>query len=201
MGGGSVSNQALQPWRTLSSECTLSDSPWLKLSTMRVELPSGKIIERFYRVDLPTYAMIVPITKSNRVVMVRQYKHGVGKVIMNLPGGYVEQGETPLEAAQRELLEETGFEAEIWHHLGKFCIDGNRGCGEVHCFVAGGAQQVRCPQQDPTEELELILQRPDEALEHLTCGRIGTVGPAIALALAYLAPVSPLRHERQTTGL
>lgn len=185
-----------QRWQEISCQSLYEDPPWLKLYATCVRLPSDKILDPFYRIDLPAYAMIVPVMKDNQIVMVRQYKHAVGKVTMNLPGGYVEQGETPLQAAQRELLEETGFKAKAWHHLGVFCIDGNRGCGEVHAFVAVEAEQVRSPQEDPTEELELVLQRPDEALDHLTSGRIATVGPAIALALAYVAPISPLKHER-----
>lgn len=90
----------------------------------------------FYQIDVPEYTVIVAQTQEGTIVMERQYKHAVGKIILNLPSGYLESNESPLNCAQCELLEETVFKAESWCHLGSFCVDGNRGCGKMHAFVA-----------------------------------------------------------------
>jgi ADP-ribose pyrophosphatase len=124
--------------------------------------------------------------------MERQYKHAVGRVIFNLPAGYLNPDESPLACAQRELLEETGFKAKSWTHLGSFYVDGNRGCGKMHSFVASSAYRVHEPQNEDTEELEIIFKGPEDALQLLLNCEIITLGPALALSLAFLSPVSLL---------
>lgn len=117
--------------------------------------------------------------------MKRQYKHAVSKIILNLPAGYLNPNESPLTCAQRELLEETGFKAENWYHLGSFLVDGNRGCGKMHTFIASGVYYVQKPHTDESEGIDVILIDPKEAYQSLLNGRIVTLGSAIALALAF----------------
>jgi ADP-ribose pyrophosphatase len=182
----------LQHWKTVSTVDILEDLPWLKLSADHVVLPNGRHIEKFYRLHLPEYAVVVAVTADGLVVMERQYKHAVGEVTENLPAGYLETGESPVNAAKRELLEETGFEAPTWRCLGSFCVDGNRGCGRIHAFVASGARKVADPVEQDTEQLEIILKKPRDAFKLLVEGRIRTAGPALTLGLAFILPQSPL---------
>lgn len=181
----------LQNWQVSSRKKLVEDLPWLRLSIECVKLPNGKEIENFYQVILPEYTIIVTVTVEGLIVLEHQYKHAVGKVILNLPSGYLEPDETPLIGAQRELLEETGFEASKWDILGAFCVDGNRGCGKVHVFVASEARRVCEPKKDETEELELVFMEPAEALKALLGNELATLGPVSALALAFLSPLSP----------
>lgn len=186
------SKSTLKHWKTMERRDLIEDLPWLKLSVECVLLPNGQKIKNFYQVHLPEYAVIVAQTLEGLVIIEQQYKHAAGKVILNLPAGYLNSNELPLACAQRELLEETGFKGESWYHLGTFCVDGNRGCGKMHAFVAVGAYRVSEPNNEATEELDIIFKKPDETLRLLLDGEIVTLGSALALSLAFLSPSSPL---------
>jgi len=182
----------LQNWQTIETVDILEDLPWLKLSADHVMLPNGRHIEKFYQVRLPEYAVIVPVTADGLIIMERQYKHALGEIVVNFPAGYLEEGEPPLLAAKRELLEETGFEASTWHCLGSFCVDGNRGCGRIHAFVASGARKIAEPIIDDTEQLEIFLKKPQDVFKLLVEGRVRTMGTALAMCLAFISPQSSL---------
>ncbi len=83
----------------------------------------------FHHIVLPEYAVVVPVTTDGRFVMIREFKQGPGEVCLNAPAGGLNPGESPLDAARRELLEETGYAADDWHALGDFALDGSTGCG------------------------------------------------------------------------
>ena len=85
--------------------------PWIQLSVEQVRLPDGRVVDDYYRIKLPDYAMVFAQTTDGKIIMERLYKHGIGRVSLGLPAGLVHAGEDPLAGAQRELLEETGYEA------------------------------------------------------------------------------------------
>ncbi len=185
-------NLILRPWKTIKGKCLIEDLPWLRVTVEHVLLPNGKQIENFYQIKLPEYTVIVAETKEGLIIMERQYKHGAKKIILNLPAGYIDLDEDPLSCAKRELFEETGFKATKWYHLGSFLVDGNRGCGKMHAFAASGAYRIAEPQNEDTEEVEVVLKKPEDAVQLLLDGEIITLGPALALGLALLSPLSPL---------
>ena len=149
----------------------------------RVQLPSDKVIDDFYRVVLPEFAVAVPRTEDGRFVLVRGYKHGLGRVTLSPPAGLLNTGETPLQAAQRELLEETGYVADDWRSLGKYVVDGNRQCGTMHVFSASGARLISAPVEDETEALEIELLDRADVVKALASGNFGTLAGASAIAL------------------
>src|SRR5207253_5518562 len=117
-------------------------------------LPTERIIYAFSPVVLPDFAAVSPVTEAGEFVRVRGYKHGLGRAALSVPAGLMHPGEPPLDAARRELLEETGYEAADWKRLGTFVVDGNRQCGTMYVFLAKNARPTRPPQQDDTEELQ-----------------------------------------------
>ncbi len=173
-------------WETLGRELLLAAPPWFEVFRERVRLPSGRVLDDFYRIVLPDFALVVPLTPEGRVVMVRGYKHGLGRINLGPPAGQVEAGEEPLAAAQRELLEETGYASDDWTSLGRFVVDGNRQCGTMHLFVARGARRVRPPHDDEMEELRVELLSPDGLKEALRRGEVGNLAGAGGSALALL---------------
>lgn len=177
----------IRPWKLLSVDLCFSASPWLEIYRETLQLPRGRVIDDFYRIVLPDFASVVAITTDGALVLVRGYKHGLGKVVLSVPGGHVQEGESPLDAARRELLEETGYTADNWADLGRFVVDGNRQCGTMHLFVARDAVRTKRPLADETEELEVDLVSQASAVEAIRHGEIEHLASAGALALTILA--------------
>jgi ADP-ribose pyrophosphatase len=179
----------LAPWQVLSSQELFARAPWLSVHQEQVQLPSGRVVDDFYRVVLPEFALVVPMTSEGRFVMVRGYKHGARQVALSPPAGLIGLGEAPQAAAERELLEETGYTAKCWRSLGRFVADGNRQCGAMHLFLASDALPTSAAQEDDTEVLEVELLSRSALLDAIRGGEIATLAAAagIGLALALLA--------------
>lgn len=166
----------------------LSARPWLEVYREKVELPDGRTLDDFYRVVLPEFAIAVPMTRSGEMVMVRSYKHGPRRITLSAPAGFINQGESPLQAAQRELLEETGYGASEWHHLGSFVVDGNRQCGTAHIFLARNASRVApADNPDPNEVVEIELMSPRLFFQALSEGDVALLATVGAVCLAVLS--------------
>jgi len=99
-----VKTKVNQHWEVLKNDLIYEASPWIKLSIQQVRLPNGKVVDNFHRVKMPEYAVVVARTSDGRMIMERQYKHGVGKVSLMLPGELIETGEEPLAAAKHIFL-------------------------------------------------------------------------------------------------
>jgi len=174
----------LLPWEILDSRDLLDAWPWLKVSVQRVRLPDGKVVENYHRIDVPEYVILYVVTQDGRVIMERQYRHGVGNVTLVLPAGAIEQGEDPLTAAKRELLEETGYTSAHWQSMGSHIPHGNYSCGKAHLFAARDAQQIATPDSGDLEDIEIVLMDPAEVLEAVRTGDVVIMGSVTAIALA-----------------
>jgi 8-oxo-dGTP pyrophosphatase MutT (NUDIX family) len=107
----------------------------------------------FYVIESPDWVNIIPVTADGRVVMIEQFRHGIGETILEIPGGMIDGGETPGEAAARELLEETGYAAgellELGHTEPNPAIQNNR----VHHFLATGCTIAKATAFDEHESI------------------------------------------------
>jgi 8-oxo-dGTP pyrophosphatase MutT (NUDIX family) len=130
---------------------------FLTLWEDRVRLPSGAEIDDFCVLESPEWAAVLCITPGREVVLVRQYRHGVGCVSLELPAGALEPGEAPLAAAQRELAEETGYESGSWQPLLQASLDPARQTSQAHFFLARDGERTRAPQLDSSEDIETLL--------------------------------------------
>jgi ADP-ribose pyrophosphatase len=183
--------RSLEPWKTLNTQTVFAAPPWLTLSVEQVELPDGKIISDYYHIQLQDYVVIFAQTPDGQVILLRQYKHGVGQVSLTLPGGGLADGETPLAAAQRELLEETGYEAENWQLLCPFVSSANYRCSKGYIFAAKNARQIAEPNSGDLEEMETVLMPPDQVIKAVTQGEVVVLGALAAIALALNPNFSP----------
>lgn len=139
--------------------------PWLTARRDRLRMPDGTVNPEFYVLEYPDWVNVIAITDEGRFVMVRQYRHGLGVISTELCAGVIEEGEAPLEAARRELAEETGYVGGQWE---KLCvISGNPSTTNnlTHCFVARGVKPTGKMNLDSTEDLEPLTLSRDELLE------------------------------------
>jgi len=173
-----------QDWYVRRSELVLNGDPWLRVWHEDLQLPDGREVDRFFTIEMPDYVVIVATTMDDRILTLRGYKHGPRRVCTSLPAGFIEAGEAPLDAARRELLEETGYEAERWEPLGSFVNDGNRGGGSGHLFLASGAGPVAEPNSGDLETAAVELFTLADLLQAARDGEIGDIPNAAALGLA-----------------
>jgi ADP-ribose pyrophosphatase len=162
----------------------------MEVGDEQVELPDGRTVDGFLWIKTREFAIVVAITPDGRVILERSYKHGPRGVALSLPAGYLEHGETASDAARRELLEETGYEADDWASLGSFTVDGNYGVSTEHAFLATNARRVRDAGgqgHDDLEEMELLTVPLAEAIALVRQGEVAQLSSAAALALAALA--------------
>ena len=158
-------------WETISSEY-LFRRPWLTVRHDKVRLPDGRINPEFYVLEYPDWVNIIAITENGEFVMERQYRHGLDKTCYEIAAGVVENGETPLEAARRELEEETGYGGGDWKEL--MLISGNPSTTNnlTHCFLAEGVKKVSAQHLDSTEDLSVCLLSLDQVRQLLVHDKI-----------------------------
>ena len=156
----------MKSWKILYSEY-LVKRPWLTARRDKLELPDGRIVPEYYVLEYPDWVNVIAITKEGQFVMERQYRYGANSVNFEIPCGVMENGETPLEAIQRELREETGYGGGNWREL--MCISANPTSmtNMTHCFVAEGVEKVTEQHLDDTEDLEVHLKTREEVLTML----------------------------------
>ena len=148
----------MEPWKTVARSPALrsGNGRFLQVEHHSVQLPTGQVIEEWPWVITPDYVNVVAVTTAGEFLCFRQTKYAVDGLSLATVGGYLEAGEEPLAAAQRELLEETGYQAPEWSCLGHFVVDGNRGCGTAHLFLARNATWMQPIHADDLEEQELL---------------------------------------------
>jgi ADP-ribose pyrophosphatase len=175
----------MQLWNTLHRRPVLQagDGRWLTVEYHTVQLPDGRVIEEWAWIITPDFINVVAETEDGRFVCFRQTKYAAGHTL-GIVGGYLEPGEEPLAAAQRELLEESGYAAPSWESLGEYVVDGNRGSGRAYFFLARGARYVQSVPSDDLEEQELVLLSRGELAAALAAGEIKVLPWAAAVALA-----------------
>ena len=114
-----MSDDVLRPWSADSSR-VLVESPWIRLRAERCVTRRGAVLDPFYLLDYPDWVHVAAFDEEDRLLLVRQYRHGAGKVSLELPGGVMDTDETdPLAAGARELMEETGYVAGSLTHLAR----------------------------------------------------------------------------------
>jgi len=158
-------------WKTLSSEY-LTDKSFFRARKDKCVTPTGKIIPEYYVVELDLTLCALAITENNEVVMVKQYRHPVGKTLLELPGGFVDKNETPEKAIARELLEETGYEFSKYEYLGEVAANPGVLSGYTKLYLATGGKKIAGQKLDDNEEIEVELVSIDDLVELLLQNKI-----------------------------
>lgn len=173
----------IECWEVLESREVFAAAPWIHVYREKIRLPEGRMIDDYHSVALADCVIVYAETGDCRVVVERRYHHGAGSVGLSLPAGAIGEGEDPLLAAQRELLEETGYAAPVWRALGCYTVNGNYGCGTARIYLATGASRVAEPDSGDLEAMEVLLLDRDELRRCLREGDIHLLGAAAAALL------------------
>ena len=189
----------MKPWKLLDTEY-LVDAPWLKVAKEKCELPNGKIIDDFYTLWQPDWVLILARTTEGKWVMTEQYRHGTGKIALEFPAGIIDKGETPEQAALRELQEECGYGIEkqcvtlseaskmrsrtgldsstplrsaqndTISYLGSFPVNPDRHRGKFHVVFIDGVVKGGSTHFDSTEDIESLLLSDEDLQKKMADG-------------------------------
>ena len=135
-------------------------------------MPSGLEIPDFYVEELPDWVNVIAITKEGEFLVEEQYRHGIGRVCFELCAGIIEDDETPLDAAKRELLEETGYVSDSWMEFGSY-VPNTSGCNNCcYSFIATNIEKISEQSLDKTEEITIHIVKEKQLKEMMFDGRI-----------------------------
>lgn len=148
-------------WKILSS-AYISKHIYFTARQDTCEMPDGTIVDPYFVVELPTSVCALPITENNEVVLVRQYRHPIGATILEIPGGFVDEGEDMEKAMARELLEETGYAFNEFEYLGKIAANPGVLNNYTCLYLARGGKKVAVQKLDHNEEIEIVTVSLDE---------------------------------------
>lgn len=175
----------VEPWVVLRRRYLLR-RPWMRVREDTVRPAPEAPVAAFHVVELPDWVAVLAFTPGGEVLTVTQYRHGVGQASLELPAGAIDAGETPLEAAARELREETGYAAARWEALGTCAPEPSKHTNWAHLFVAFEARPVESPRPEPMERLVVETLSPAELLRRVAAGEVVHGIHLLALAQARL---------------
>lgn len=172
-------------WQTLEYRDAFEVPGRFKISVEKVALPDGRIVDDYWQIIAGEYVVVFAQTVSGESICLHEYRHGARRVGTSLVAGQIENGETPLAAAQRELLEETGYTAPHWRELGRYVISSSQGAGHVHFLHATDARAVQSPDSQDLEAADVMLLKYEEliaalrSMDFLTADHVAAIGLAL----------------------
>lgn len=161
----------IKKWDIVESQY-LIERPWLTARKDIVRLPNGKINPEFYILEYPDWVNVIAITKEGDFVMVEQYRHGLNDIYTELVAGVIEKGEDPMEAAKRELLEESGYGEGDWELLTVISQNPSTTNNLTHCFLAKNVELISTQHLDDTEDIAVVLLTEKEVKELLFSDKV-----------------------------
>lgn len=172
---------APRPWKRIASQC-LGSYKVFNLRSDVAQSPRNHRHYEFFVLESAPWVNVIPLTANREIVLIRQFRHGIGEVSLEIPGGLVEDGDSPAAAARRELLEETGYAAADLRPLGSVypnpAIQNNR----CYSYLALDVCQVGSQMQDEREDIE-VLTLPVARIPDLIEG--GQISHALVLVAFY----------------
>ena len=164
---------------------TVHKDRWIELSAERVVTAQGAVLDPYYTLTYPDWSVAVVLTPENDVVMIRQYRHGLGLVDLELPGGCVDpEDASPLMAAQREVLEETGYGSDEAEYIGRFGANPSLQTNFVHVSLIRNARPVAAARPEAGEEI-IVEIMPLEAVRRAALS--GEMMNSMHIAAVFLA--------------
>ena len=156
----------MKAWKVLESSYPISDK-WIKVRRDKCLVPNGKVIEAYHVVEYPDWVNAVAITDNNQVILVKQYRHGLQREVLELVAGTVDDGEDPDVCVARELAEETGYHFDNIERVCEISPNPANHTNMTYCYLATGGKKVVEQDLDESEELDVEIVSMDEFIHLL----------------------------------
>ena len=154
-------------WKKLESEYLFQDR-WLTVRKDTVQMPGGPVIPNYYVLEYPNWISVIGLTKNEKFIMVKQYRHGIGKVGIELCGGMADpEDASPMETAKREMLEETGYGNGKWEEYMVISANPSILSNLTYCYLATDLELIGQPRLDEAEQLSVHLFSLEEVKDML----------------------------------
>ncbi|MCB0334599.1 MAG: NUDIX hydrolase [Bdellovibrionales bacterium] len=186
-----------KPWTIESSKHIIQDR-WVSIRADTCRSERDLEISPYYIFEYSPWVCIFPLTEDGKLLITEQYRHGIGQVLFEFPGGGVDSSDSsPLEAARRELLEETGYTASEFIELGDPSTDPAKNTNRLHFYLAKDARKIAEQQLETTEDISLDLIEIEEVFSLMDRGLFLSARQmgGLLLLLRYLnLPIPPQRQ-------
>ena len=154
-------------WEVLSSKY-LFQKPWATIRVDHVKLANGTEIPDYYIYEYPNWVNVIAVTEEKEIVVIQQYRHGLGESIYEIPAGVCDSTDKdPMESAKRELMEETGFGEGVWSLLMSTSPNPGTNTNMCYCFLALDVKKVSSQHLEATEDIEVTLMSIEEVKDLL----------------------------------
>jgi 8-oxo-dGTP pyrophosphatase MutT (NUDIX family) len=164
----------LRPWTVRGSKHVLRDR-WISVRADDCVTPAGVEISPFYVLEYPDWVNIVALDEEDHMILVREYRHGLGRITLGMPAGGIEPGESVLDAGARELLEETGYgnahQLSLVASLSSNAVSHTNFC---HTVLAVNVSPAGAQNLDLTEAIEVVRVPYREALDLALSGAMAS---------------------------
>lgn len=171
----------IRPWQVLSSRYVYARPPYMTLREDTVLLPNGARIQDYFVFEYPDWVMTLAVTRQGDLVLIRQYRHGIGQVHLELAAGVADPGEPLLASAQRELLEETGYGGGTWQLWLKASANPATHTNTSHIYLAEGVEKLREQNLEDTEDIAVEVLPAQQVHQLLLDGEVFQALHAAAL--------------------
>lgn len=171
-------------FKTLSKEY-ISRHQYFTARKDGYQTPAGKIVDPYFVVELPVSVCALAITENNEVILVEQYRHPIDQKILEIPGGFIDEGEDPKQAIARELLEETGYSFDEYIEVGKTAANPGVLNNFTYLFLATGGKKVAQQSLDANEEITMHFIPLEEVRTMLKGNKVPQAMHALCMFYAF----------------